>query len=824
MPDYSTPTRGRKKKVIRGGGRPADIPADTSKRRRGRPSADISPADRSKRRRDEQSVVAERPDEQAALAPMVLQNNEKRKKGAITGTNSARNIASYMEITRKFLEERFTRDSAEAIIRKLYSVVVEEAAKRVPEAEAESVSDITNRAFVRRARDKLADTEGSDAKDSIANLLSKMDHNTLREELPKAFLASEAKKVRQEYADGLRNIWSVARCVSIKTRNFMSRRKWERLRKYLSYDYDSSINKFVRKTIGGVLVPELPPHKQLRNFAHVMAEKYNMQVDLAGLSVSVDLLISLKKQIAYSVKHGTLNMDESTGRITALNGDKVIVQVKMDKANMHKGMEETAIAFVLVNGTVNPNAPSETHTFCLFEKDDHWASVKKFGAKALAQVNALLTNSRVDVPSEDENSQGPVPYADLVVLGGGDLSNVNDMLCVTSCNGVCPCPFCEQPREEMCNTNPTFIEDQIQRTPDRIKLLAHAIEGECPGCKAQIVEVVEYPDTQVPIANPDDKEPAKAKWNKTQKTTLKKGTDWVKVHCGIKYGRTPLINFPEVTDWVMCLLHMNLRIVGSLFKELIVGNIDLHQAENTSKTAQTDELLKIIVEDNQIHMKKGKLEKPKNSLDTNDFKKVSFAGSEASALLTIYPLLLNVVFPCSVREKNPAVRHQYEQVANAWKLWAETWKLVNSTLDVDSDATRKERALAVAKSGKEFVDAWVVAHKRTQGLYLHLLVAHVPEMIRRFGDLRSYSSQGLEHDHSVRKKIGLQLTNRKPGQRLKQKMVFGISYTHTTKEFRQSLDATEWKVLKRAKEVKAERRAARAKANKDNGTCYRNGG
>ena len=80
-------------------------------------------------------------------------------------------------------------------------------------------------------------------------------------EQEQAVLISEAIKMRQVYADVL---LSVARCMRI-----MSRRKWERLRRYLSYDYDSGINKYVRKTIGDVPVPELPPHTQLRNFAQL---------------------------------------------------------------------------------------------------------------------------------------------------------------------------------------------------------------------------------------------------------------------------------------------------------------------------------------------------------------------------------------------------------------------------------------------------------------------------------------------------------------------------------------------------------------------------
>jgi hypothetical protein len=65
----------------------------------------------------------------------------------------------------------------------------------------------------------------------------------------------------------------------------------------------------------------------------------------------------------------------------------------------------------------------------------------------------------------------------------------------------------------------------------------------------------------------------------------------------------------------------------------------------------------------------------------------------------------------------------------------------------------------------KFVTAWVAANgKPTKGVYLHMLVAHVPDMIKRFGDLRLYQVQGLEHCHSIRKRLAVTLTNKKPGK------------------------------------------------------------
>ena len=76
------------------------------------------------------------------------------------------------------------------------------------------------------------------------------------------------------------------------------------------------------------------------------------------------------------------------------------------------------------------------------------------------------------------------------------------------------------------------------------------------------------------------------------------------------------------------------------------------------------------------------------------------------------------------------------------------------------------RAKEVQEQMKKFVQAHIAAVGVTQGLYIHILHAHTHEQIAARGDLRVRQSQGLEHCHKVRKRIGCEATNRKPGERL----------------------------------------------------------
>ena len=53
-----------------------------------------------------------------------------------------------------------------------------------------------------------------------------------------------------------------------------------------------------------------------------------------------------------------------------------------------------------------------------------------------------------------------------------------------------------------------------------------------------------------------------------------------------------------------------------------------------------------------------------------------------------------------------------------------------------------ERADEVELLAHEYVKGWVASVGKTQGLYLHILLRHIPEETRKWGDLRVRSPQG----------------------------------------------------------------------------------
>ena len=116
-------------------------------------------------------------------------------------------------------------------------------------------------------------------------------------------------------------------------------------------------------------------------------------------------------------------------------------------------------------------------------------------------------------------------------------------------------------------------------------------------------------------------------------------------------------------------------------------------------------------------------------------------------------------------------RHHVRQ---AWYAWGVCWALLNKALvytdERKQEDVRRERAELFKISVDAFVRAHVAAVGTTEGLYMHILHAHVPDQIIRWGDLRVRQTQGLEHAHKIRKQVGLNASNRKPGQRIKTMM------------------------------------------------------
>jgi hypothetical protein len=158
----------------------------------------------------------------------------------------------------------------------------------------------------------------------------------------------------------------------------------------------------------------------------------------------------------------------------------------------------------------------------VFEGDDHWDSVALHAEQTLIQINAIIQNPILLLPSLNQEGMPLVSVA-VDVYCGADLSNAGDMLCGKGCNCSHPYTQCKQPKGKMCSK-----ERAEARTLVEIKALAHVEVGlVCPACKKIIVdkEKADLDVREVKLAKPGEEPPC----------SHVDGVPWDEAHIGIFY-------------------------------------------------------------------------------------------------------------------------------------------------------------------------------------------------------------------------------------------------------------------------------------------------
>jgi hypothetical protein len=652
--------------------------------------------------------------------------------------------------------------------------------------------------------------------------LLKLRKQGLRDCIPEDFLATIIRVGQQEYRDFLQANITPELAENLCKTLLLSRAKYERLNAKLfqtmSRKDDGELG-YVSLKFNGVSAPSLPSRYARDKYKEEIAEAFEHESQDDGLSTSLNLRKVIKAAVLVSMDQGYLAIVD--GHVKQLDGRDVQVMKYTDTANQFKGMKVTASAVQLPDGSSTPNSPFHTSEYALYEGGDGYEDIILLGRHEVEQANELLGNLNLDLgplmlpvhgPLRDGEAREVVP-TDVTCLMefslGGDQSHANAMNGLAGCNCSHPCIYCECSKHDMCDLN--FGESScVTRTRERIMLLAHTALGTCPGCEKQIVQKgdVVDPNQQCELAIEGDAQPdVPAKFKVLARPRFP--VTWTSLHKGVVYGRTPPYN-TDPDNWITCILHLNLCIVRGLFTKTIVAELGkVPQAEGKEKVAftkQVDAMAELLCAAG-LRMKKSKLTKTKG-MEVGKYderlKNSGLGGRDAEYVMNAYDSILMMMYPEKIcgpwvpddilfedddsfdafyqhaerdtEFSSPAVKNAL-LVRRAWFMWDRTWKLLNSPMDFPKqqsytlEEVKKvwaQRASAVETYAIAFINSWVAAVGSTQGLYLHVLARHIPEQIRKYGDLRTRQTQGLEHCHHCRKEVGTHATNRKQGERLAQ--------------------------------------------------------
>ena len=336
-----------------------------------------------------------------------------------------------------------------------------------------------------------------------------------------------------------------------------------------------------------------------------------------------------------------------------------------------------------------------------------------------------------------------------------------------------PCTFCHVHQADLCNSAAGLAASP--RSIEEMFLLGHCKTGTCPGCRCQIVDEVTDKASQRPVAKPGDPPPPRP----FLFASLPHSTS----HFNQKPGQAPLLPSLPLELWGICVLHLSLRIIGMLWEHCVLKDTTLNRKVSKRRGKHADDgtlasCVWALLTAAGVHIKvRGA---PSNDINKyyHSIAKHSFAGSDASKLLSVWPSIMDLLYPLERRRADGTAQQAYQQWCACWEYWdGNVWPTIQR-----ETSDRKDKARCVEESGKKFVELWTLASGGTKHLYPHMLVCHLPWQILHLPVDPIYMSlQSAEHRHSQRKDVAFR-TNKKAPKDLADRVEYVMGYVRNNGE------------------------------------------
>mmetsp|Transcript_25451 Transcript_25451/g.30879 ORF Transcript_25451/g.30879 Transcript_25451/m.30879 type:complete len:763 (-) Transcript_25451:569-2857(-) len=558
------------------------------------------------------------------------------------------------------------------------------------------------------------------------------------------------KAIQQEAFDEVCQQWSPLLGVAIRYRLRLSNEKYQLLLSMLSKDYNVVEQKYQPKeTACGAEYPKLSSLRQVSRKAEEIFSTYDPQQSLDGKDTSVSLKNILIKELQHS---GGDNL-----------GNCLNVHLLADAASWMRGVKQTTVAAKIIYPHIDvAQSPFQVHSVLCFEGSDEHTQIQERTDRLISEMKELKAEG---MKVEDESLK-------VWFTLGGDLAFLNSILTLSGCSATWCCVWCHKTLQTLHK----FGLKEPLRTLDELQKLSHTWCGskfKCPACQKTFSTPQQCADS-APT---------------TEYSRLK----YQREHYGVRFGLKTV--FPiEPKDCIPDILHLLLRIVDCLFWRTIRGKL----------SGQEKELIEVVRHQVGAYIKE--ISGPKQSEKGSEIKKVTFIGRECITLVEKIELVVDVVTEASSQLNRDIVA--------AWKSFGEVWNALSSPMNkpLPHQEAREERASQLERLSAEFIEHFkTVSADGTETLYFHVLVDHIPFFVRRYGDLRHYSSSALEHLHAMRKADGKALTNKRKaifsqeivqgrGKKMRQTRTYQVvKAEYTRKEVDKELPAkiTRWERLRR---------------------------
>lgn len=579
--------------------------------------------------------------------------------------------------------------------------------------------------------------------------------------------------------------WSKELLLDLCLRLRLSKDRFNALRNMLFRKWDPIQCCYVPLVVAGVEVPVPFCWKTLSRLRKILSAEYGLTASPDGVTAFVDVNKKAAADLTGQLQNPECNyhVEEQDGKYYLLDkntGFPPCMNVSLDAAYMMK-MKQTALSHNYPNSGISPCSPDHTHETAVMESGDTYGAVKENFAKPLEQYQAIIDSGvlpSVTIPKAISPTKEEMILDVFVCVSVTlDQAACHEIFAQQGSNSCYPCPYCEIAKVDVLEFDRGKLKTTTRRTIERLELLAHVREGCCPGCGDDVVKNICdcgscdicVRGRQVKLAKEGTDRPSTT-WTKTVgegPDQKEKKVGWLEKHFGVVFGRTPLFKV-GLDQLVICILHMDLRIMGALVEKVLLGNVGKH-CPGKSKEINCSELLENM---KNIGLNIKKISCPVNKVETNwlSLNHYSMNGPDSAKFKEEKGWVdaLEIVMPSEIRKEDPYLQMKFEAATRAFVMWSQIlWPLINNRC-----LPQAEKAEQVEVKSAEFVELFQQAVGKTSHLYPHLLVAHLADQIRDLPcDIFFFQTQGLEHRHKQRKFVMAQNCNKhKPSLQRKRKV------------------------------------------------------
>ena len=464
----------------------------------------------------------------------------------------------------------------------------------------------------------------------------------------------------------------------------------------------------------------------------------------------------LIRRLKYLHKRGYINLND---------GQAQQVQVLGDATGIFKSMMVNGTVFVIkviyttehVEGQ-GVNRVNNQKAFAFYLGDDCRADVEERLPNMVRDLEDIAENGvdidlrkseEDDVEDQGQDQAGPNDRAQRVhvpikLLLGGDLKLITGLVGVNSNAGSYPCPLCQaghfKHRHQLHMTKQELRAAGVPlRTIESQDQWSHAIsEGQNCNAAGYFQDPPKQPRQETTRSRRARQEyvpwPACHTMNWREPLSEAARAKYEVMHYGTSVNTSVLIRCIEIQDIIADTLHIVLRVVPKLWQTTVVNRLREGQLRDLNQW---------------IFDTHGVLSGPVTIYGANDkqasVSKRSWPGGTCEKMLDIYEDVLTMAWDQVEGTISDEIK------THSYRVW-EFMILFKHELSTGCDDSCMNSRREHGKRLRILAEQLVLSYRQLAGTdavspYMHVMLAHVEDMVLQHGSLAKFSSQGVEAIH-----------------------------------------------------------------------------